>query len=348
MGRISRHVVAPLVASLLASALLLTLAPAGAAHERRSGRAPRATLTDRQRARRGLAFIADGQRPNGSIPAFSPIGSTSDAVLAFVAAGVGRPQVRDALRFLRRQVVAANVTDIGQIAKVLMAVAAAGRDPRSFGDTNLVRAIRSQTDGEGHIGDAAVLDQALAVLALESARATPQRSVTRWLRRAQCPDGGWAFDAPYAPGTDDDHCDDGSGTDFFPSDSNTTAYAVQGLEAANRGSYRADPFAYFHLVRDRTHWGWSFSMGFIATDTNSTALVIQAYMAAARPLPARGLRALRALQYRRCGGWAFTWDGTAKGDPDVGATIGAVPGILKEPLPISGPVAGAVRSRAGC
>ena len=139
-----------IVAACLSLAVLLML-PVSAS----------AALTDQQRAERGTGFIAGMQRPNGSIPAFSPIGSTADAVLAFVATGSGRPAMRDALGYLRRQVTASNVTGVGLQAKVVMAASAVGRDPRTFGGTNMLQAIRSQIGDDGHIDDAAVFDQAL-------------------------------------------------------------------------------------------------------------------------------------------------------------------------------------------
>jgi hypothetical protein len=333
MGCISRRVVAGLIGLAIGLAL-----PASAS----------ASLTDQQRAERGAAYISTAQRPNGSIPAFSPIGSTSDAVLAFVATGVGRPQIRAALAYLRRQVIAGNVAGVGLKAKVVMAVSAAGRDPRDFGGTNLVASIRGQIDADGHIDDAAVFDQSLGLLALEAAGARPSKRVTGWLLDAQCPDGGWAYDAPYAPATDDEHCDDGTPTDFFTSDSNTTSYAVQGLASAGRGTFTDDPFAFFDSVRDPDHMGWAYSAGFIATDANSTGLVLQAYAAASETIPSGGLKALRRLQHPTCGAWAYTWSGNVKGDPDVGATIGAIPGLLRMPFPVSGPVSGGVPSLPAC
>jgi hypothetical protein len=307
-----------------------------------------AALSNQERAERGTSFIAFAQKPNGSIPAFSPIGSTADAVLAFVATGVGREPIRSALAYLRRQVIDGNVDGVGLEGKVVMAVSAAGRDPRTFADENLLKEIRSTIGDDGHMDGAAVFDQALGVLAIESAGVKPSAEVIGWLRNAQCPDGGWAYDAPYAPGTDDDHCDDGSGTDFFTSDSNTTSYVVQAMEAAHRGTFDHDPFAFFDTVRDGDHGGWSYSTGFIVTDANSTALVIQAYAAAGEALPSGGLASLRHLQYPKCGAWAYTWEGDVRGEPDIGATIGAVPGIVRAPLPITGHVDGPVPAPAEC
>jgi hypothetical protein len=318
------------ILTLLSTGALLLAVPASAL-----------AATDLGRAEGGLGYIASRQKANGSIPAFSPIGSTADAVLAAVAVGQGRGVVKDALGYLSRQVETGKVDGVGLRAKVVLAVSAAGRDPRAFGGTNLVAALRGTISG-GRFGTAAVFDDALATLALESAGLKPSLTVTDWLRNAQCPDGGWAYDEPYSAATDDGSCYDGTPGDYFTSDSNTTSYVVQALEAANRATFVADPFAFFDSVRDDAHGGWSYSAGFIVTDANSTALVLQAYAAAGGPVPAGGRTALRALQHQRCGAWAYSYDGAKRGVPDVGATIGAVPGLLLKPLPFTGPVIGPI------
>lgn len=316
MGRTTRRI----GASALCIAVILGL-PASAS-----------AITDQQRAARGIGFLKTVQRPNGSIPAFSPIGSTADAVLAVYSANTGWKVRKDAIVYLAKQVEAGNVDTIGLQAKVALAAAAAGTDPRAFGGENLIAALRAVIEPDGQFGDASVFDQALAILALETV-VTPKRSTTNWLLAAQCPDGGWAFDAPYAAGTDDEHCDDGSGTDFFTSDTNTTAYVVQALAFVDRDDYPVDPFLYFDDVRDLDRGGWGYTGGF-GTDTNSTALVLQAYAADGRHVPDGSRVALRSLQYRLCGAWSFTWVGDQLGDPDPGATIGAIPGLVRQPLPI--------------
>lgn len=303
--------------------------------------------TDIGRAERGLGYIASRQKANGSIPAFSPIGSTADAVLAAVAVGKGRGVVKAALGYLSRRVATGTVDAVGLQAKIVLAATAAGRDPRAFGGRNLVSELRKTISG-GRFGTAAVFDDALATLALVSAGLKPSLSVTDWLRNAQCPDGGWAYDEPYDPSTDDETCSDGTPGDAFSSDSNTTSYVVQALEAANRATFGADPFAYFDTVRDDVNGGWSYSGSFIATDANSTALVLQAYAAAEVPVPAGGRIALRALHYPNCGAWAYTYADATRGAPDIGATIGAVPGLLLKPLPFTGPVAGPIAPTPPC
>jgi hypothetical protein len=295
--------------------------------------------TDLTRARRGAAYLATQQQPDGSITAFSPIGSTADAVLAFVAAGAGRQNMTRALGFLQDQAAAGNVNTVGLRAKVVLALVAAGRDPRHVGSHNLVAEIRATLDQDGRYGGEAVFDDALAVLAVEASGAAQPPAASDWLLQAQCPDGGWAYDEPYDPAIDDAHCHSGP-TDFFDSDSNTTAMVVQALEDTGQTGWGASPFAFFPTLRDPEHGGWSYSAAFVATDANSTALVIQAYVAGGVPVPAGGVGALRALQDPACGAWAYSWDGPVPGPPDVGASIAAIPALLLVPLPVlPGPVA---------
>ena len=305
---------------------------------------PSALAGTRARARAGVGFLASQQQPNGSIPAFSPVGSTADAVLAMVSAGHGRRQVRRAMGFLERKVVHGRARSVGLKAKVTLAAVAAGEDPRSFGGVNLVRAIRTTEGTDGRLGASTpVFEDALGILALEAAGATVSRRALTWLASAQCPDGGWQYDEPYGPTTDDQHCLDQTspGSDYFQSDTNTSGIAVQALNGpAGRPapSLGAHPFGFFTAIRDSAFGGWGYSWGVQTTDANSTALVIQAYVSAGKRLPSGAMRALKALQYPLCGAWAYTWIGdpgsATRTPPDVGATIGAIPAALLAAMPI--------------
>lgn len=302
---------------------------------------PAAALTRGERADRAIGFIASQQAPNGSFPAFSPVGSTADAVLALVAAGEGAEHVDRALAFLGRRVSAGDAVGIGLQAKVVLAAVAAGTNPATFGGEDLVSAIRDAEQPDGRLGaETAVFDHALGVLALVAAGIAPSAATQDWLAAAQCADGGWQYDAPAGPG-DDAHCQDQADPagDFFLSDTNTTAIAVQALEAAGGSADAAvDPASFFAAIRDASHGGWGYTWGFETTDANSTALVIQAFAALDQSPPAGARGALRALQYRRCGAFAFTWvdgdGGEVRSAPDLGATIGGVLGLLGEALPI--------------
>jgi hypothetical protein len=301
--------------------------------------------TRKRRARTAVRYIVTQQKNNGSIPAFSPVGSTADAVVAMVAARRAPRQIDRALTYLARQVNKRNVDGVGLTSKVVLAAVAGGRNPRRFGNSNLVRVLKRSETAEGRLGDGTpVFDHALGLLALIAAGSDPSRNASTWLVTAQCRDGGWQFDRP-AAASEDDHCvDPADPNDFFASDTNTTALAVQALEAADDVSAPAvDPFEFFSRIRDERFRGWGYSWGFETTDSNSTSMVLQAYAAAGRDVPSGAGRALARLQYRLCGSrggvFAFTWieqeDGTVvKDDPNLGATIAAVMGLLREPLPL--------------
>ena len=297
-------------------------------------------------------YLAAQQAENGSMPGFSAIGSTSDAAVSLVAARRGAGALDDAMTFLVKQVARDEVEGLGETAKVVMAAVASGRDPRDFGGRNLVAEIRDTfSPRSGRYVESApsakVVSHSLAMLALSAAGARVAPEASEWLRKAQCRDGGWQFDEP-SRRDDNAHC--GDGTDFdAQSDTNTTAYAVQALAVAPaERRLRTSPFQYFRSARDAVKGGWRFEHRLrpfgarVYTDANSTALVIQAYKARDRRLPEGAMKALKALQRRLCGrtagGFAYTWekrDGRLRRGPaDLGATIGAIPGLLRRPLPV--------------
>lgn len=320
------------------SALIVTISLAVAV-----GASPAvAAWNNRAREESAVGYIASQQKRDGSIPAFSPIGSTADAVVSMAAAGLGKDQVRKALNYLRRQTERGNVLAVGLQAKVVLAAVAGGRNPRNFGGINLVTGISGTEQPDGRYGvNTAVFDHALAMLAIEAVGGNPSGNARQWLVDAQCDDGGWQYDDP-ASANDDQHCQDtiDPGNDFFQSDTNTTAHAVMALEAGAGVQPAVDPLGFFQAIRDVQFGGWGYTWDFVTTDANSTSLAIQAYAASADPLPAGAFPALKDLQYgRRCGAFAFTWvdngqGGFKRSGPDTGATIGGVLGLLKRRLPV--------------
>jgi hypothetical protein len=326
MGRTPLRVV-----SMLLTTLLALVVPEAAS-----------ALTMPERARNAASYIAARQDPaTGAVPGFSSIGSTADAILGWVAVGDGRTAIDAAMGYLRRQEKRDNVQGVGLLAKVTLAAKAAGANPW-LRRVNLVSRISNSADVDGRYGSgtASVFDQALAILALQAtAPAAVSTEAVAWLRQAQCRDGGWQYDEPPSP-SEGPHClDRADPADYFASDTNTTAYALMALSARHRVP-RRDPIRFFDTLRDARHGGWGYTWGYRTTDANSTALVIQAYRAMRTRIPAGALRALRALQYA-CGSVAYSWSGPrTRTGPDIGATIGAVLGLLRLPLPFSGGVAG--------
>jgi hypothetical protein len=321
-----------------------------------------AKTTNRERAQLAAGFLAGeqcqgrdepehlrdtcpGRRDRGAIKAFSPIGSTADAVVSMVAAQTGQKVVNRALDYLKRKIGRVlSDPDVGLRGKVVMALVTGGRNPRRFAGVNLIRRITSLERPSGRYGRGTeVFSQALLLLALVAADKQPSGEAVQWLVDAQCDDGGWQFDEPPGPG-DDEHCKDlGDPDDFSTSDSNTTSLAVQALAALGVAP-AADPFPFFESLRDDTKGGWGFTQEFALTDANSTALVVQAYKADDQPIPSGGMDALRALQYPLCrknhAAFAFGYEddgdgGLKRTGPDVGATISAIPGLLRLPLPIA-------------
>ena len=266
-------------------------------------------------------------------------GSTADAVVALVATRRGRRNIDGALNFLARRVRSGKIfndPDVGVLGKVVMAAEAGGRNARRFGGRNLVRRIANLERPSGRLGRGTeVYSQGLLMLALEAADARVPRRVSRWLADAQCGDEGWAFDNPPGP-NDDDTCKDTTDPDdFVTTDSNTTAVAIMALEAAS-GIGTGDAFGYLDDLRDSEHGGWGYTATFPATDANSTSLVIQAHLAAGRPIASGAMAALKGLQVALCGrnGGAFRFLYGDGNPPDLGATISAAPALVKKALPL--------------
>ena len=317
-----------------------------------------AAPTDPDRARMGVRYLVSHQSDDGSFPGFSALASTADAVVAMVAARRAPGPIEDALDYLE-----ANVGDatLGQKASLALAAVAGGRDPRAFGGSDLIDEIEESKTPQGQYLDpvpdnAEPYTHALAMLALHAAGANVPADAAQWLADAQCQDGGWQFDAPDEQ-DDGEHCYQGSG-DFTRTDTNTTAYAVMALEVAPDVQLPSSSFAYFKTARDAARGGWKYDhrrspFGFRSyTDANSTSLVLQAFKARDKAAPRGSRAALRDLQYELCGeaggAFAYTWtrsdgkwsrspsrqDAKLGGATSVGATIGAIPGILGRTLPI--------------
>ena len=300
-----------------------------------------------------LDYLQSQQNADGGFGSgFSPdstIGSTADVALAIVAAG-GDLAAFDQdgntpLTYLEAN--ASSASSAGDLAKLIMAAIAAGENPRAFGGVDSVTSLEALFDASGRIGGEAdtFVSHLLAVLALASAERPIPAAAVDYISSAQQENGSWAWD----------------GSAETAGDTNTTAFAVQALIAAGEdpGSETvANALAYYEGIQNEDG-GWPYqnpSDFGTDTDANSTAVTIQAIIAAGQD-PAGAdwtteddgmpIAALESLQNAS---GAFAWQ-AAMPDDNLLATVQALPALagkafplatmdVGEPTPATGPETG--------
>jgi energy-coupling factor transport system substrate-specific component len=175
------------IAAALFAVLLLAPAPAA-----------RATTADEAVVvGRALGWLEAQQRPSGGFPADSDREAgaemTSWAMLALAAAGRNPLDVtaggKSPVDFLRSHT--DEIEDAGDVARTILALEAAGADPRQFAGEDLIERLLAQRRQNGsYQGWPAT--SAYAVLALRAAGANDATAPTvEWLRKVQGKDGGW-------------------------------------------------------------------------------------------------------------------------------------------------------------
>lgn len=260
---------------------------------------------------------ADGGLSNGFAPG-SDVGATADAVVALAAAG--RP-TDASLGFLAAQVRTNKKLTVGLIAKITLAVHAAGDDPKKFGGADLIaRLLAAYRPDTGVIGDS-VFTHSLALLALARTDSRIPENAVKTLESLQAPSGGWAF------------------TGGDKADVDTTAVAVQALIAAGRPADRGPAgrgMGYLHSLQN-ADGGFPYQVPSeygTESNVNSTALVAQAVIAAGdQPeswAAARG-NPLSFIVIMANSSGAFGFQKSFDAD-NVLATAGAVPALLRKPV----------------
>ena len=196
---------------------------------------------------------------------------TGWTLLGLAAAGVNPLDARSkggitGLAFMRAK--AAELTDLGELQRTVLVLAAAGRDPRDFAGRDLVAEILAKRRKDGSFAGR-VNTTAFAVLALRAAgrpaRDRVVRDAARWVASQANDDGGFNFDGKGgASGVDD------------------TAAAIQGLVGGGR---RATPTVRrattFLAGRQNRDGGFPLSPGG-ASNAQSTAFAVQGLVAAGR------------------------------------------------------------------
>lgn len=181
-----------------------------------------------------------------------------------------------------------------------------------------------------------VYRQSLSLIALRTAGYRPGDASLQWLRDQQCPDGGFmayraSTDTPCTPAKED---------------TNSTSLAVQALASVGTDKAndedRAKKAVAWLRDQQRPDGGFPYYPG-AASDTNSTGLVLSAFVALDQePEPAgSGKTPLDFLRSQQVGCSAprakqGAFDFQAKGNPQPNtlATTQAILGLLPEALPV--------------
>ena len=215
----------------------------------------------------GRAYLERSQASDGGFAA-APGYRTSPAMtgwtmLGLEAAGRNPLDVRtggkDPLDFLRSRI--RRLRSTGDLERTILALDAAGRNPRRFAGADLVAQLRSKRSGDGSFQGQVNLT-AFGVLALDAsgARGSELSRSAGWLRDAQNGDGGWGF----SPGA--------------PSDPDSTGAAMQALAVAGGGGALGAAIDYLRQAQ-KPEGGWGLNETGI-TNTQSTAWVVQGLVAA--------------------------------------------------------------------
>ena len=262
--------------------------------------------------------LSDGGFSNGFSEG-SDVGATADAVVAIAGAGEDPSTWKQGdlspADYLAAH--AGEVEDPGLEAKLALAAVAAGQDPRAFGGVDLVGKILGGFDpGTGFWGGGPY-NSALSILALGAAREPVPPEAVDGLVAARQQDGTYSFSGDLTPGT---------------GDSNTTGLVVQALLVAGAGGEAASSLDYFRRVQN-ADGGWTYQKPSAfgeETDANSTALGIQALLAAGQDLAEWGHpeRALQALQLES-GALMFN---AATPSENLLATVQAIPALANADL----------------
>jgi hypothetical protein len=259
-------------------------------------------------------------------------GASSDALTAWTMAAIAsagedcsawKPGSASPVDYLSHQ--SAKWKTTADYARTVLAVVAAGKDPRSFGGVDLVARLRSDARDHGDAGDQLgpyVNSHVWAMIALKAAGQTPTAREAKWLLGEQNTDGGWGW----APG--------------ITSDTNDTAAAMQALAAAGQSASSPAMTAAVAYLRSRQHadGGFSYS-GTAASDANSTAWVVQGLLAA-RQSPGSwsksGHSPLSWLTKNQATDGSERYSATTSSNALL-VTVQAIPALRGEPFPVTAP-----------
>lgn len=289
-------------------------------------------------------LVETHQNEDGGYTAFSQgagegpsdVAGTVDAVLALASAGYqvdapypGREQTPIGYLEGNAEAVGAYAQQNGAAnGKLILALTAAGEDPRSFAGYDLTISLTQHLSPTGQYGVVSPFEQSLAILAQSVvSEAVPSEAVA-WLLAAQASEGDLAGS-----------WDDGFGT---AGNIDATAMAIMALAEVDAAAHEAA------LATGRTFLsenqledgGWGYAPG-LPSSANSTALALQAlsalgedFYSADSQWAVGDVTPLQALLNWRAENGAFQADfGDGPAD-DFFTTVQALPALSGRPLPL--------------
>lgn len=278
-------------------------------------------------AQNAIAYIRTQQAADGTFAGFGA-GSTADAIYALAAANVNAAEFKNGGSSAVDGLVKAApdaAKDVGVAAKFVLAALLAGQEPRTLSGLDLVAVVENGFDTTTGLYGKDVTAHALSILALGAAGEPVRSLATAKLESLQLPDGGWSFDGAAATG----------------SDTNTTALAIQALISVKGvADVRGKALGYLR-AQQNADAGFPYSQTSQfgnASDANSTAVSVQAILAAGEPLSTwakAGKTPLdRLLLFQNASG-AFRYQDMPPDDNQL-ATYQAVPALLGKTFPLEG------------
>lgn len=316
--------------------VLLALAAVGCGGANDNGGAP-AGFPDQSAVLNDAAgwLVANHQNSDGGYTGFSnganqapsdPIGSL-DAIIALSAAG-NTAAAEAPLNYLRDN--ADELADFaavsgGAAGKTILALNAAGQNPRDFGGHDFVAILTGQLESDGRYNGQTPFEQSLALLGLAAANERADDQALQWLKNQQTDSGAWG---------------DGYGTD---ENADATGMAVMALVAHSEpvdgdALSRAKSWLVATQLSDGS---WEYADGY-GSNASSTALVMQGLSALGENFygpgsgwSKSGRTPLMALVSYRSASGAFQADFGSGPFDNFYTTIQVMPALTGKPYPLT-------------
>lgn len=269
------------------------------------------------------SWLLDQQLENGAFAGYSgeeDAGTTVDAIIALVAANNAGIDTADAVDTAIAWLGTGDIalvyeqTGVGQAAKLVLALVAAGENPADISGSNPISIVEAGQDAESGFYGEGLYNHAYAILALAATGNDVPSNALDVMASSQAENGGWAFDGA---------------TDPAMADSNTTAMVVQALVASGNADHEMMALALDFLASTVTDTGAAYAPG-AEVDANSTALVLQAMIATGGETS--GLDSALASFQLESGAYFYQSADTSE---NLFSTVQAIPAMAGAVLPVA-------------